>query len=135
MATSFVVTNQYPGYDTLGGVQTQPVTFVDGYTLPSQIALTYPVAQSAYSAGLVKAAGLSWATIAETIAAQPNVVGVQWTQVVNPANQLVTSWIIAVASDSGNSVGTITIANNDLGPSVGLDRIEALNHELTEAEG
>jgi hypothetical protein len=134
MDIGFKVTSQYPGYDTVGGVQTQPVTFVDGYTLPSQIALTYPVAQSAYSADVVKAAGLSWADIAETLNAQPNVVGVQWTQVVNDAQQLVTAWIVAVASNSGNSVGSLTIPNNSLGPEVGRAEIDALNQALTDAE-
>lgn len=134
MADTFTVVAQYAGLDTLGGTQTQEVTFVGITTKPHGTYVEFPVAQSVYSKEIVNAAAIGWASIAEDLWATPNVVGVQQTQVVNPSNQLVYSWIISVQSDTGDSWSTITIANNDLGPQLGHDRIEALNAQLTATE-
>lgn len=134
MADTYTVVNQYPGLDTLGGTQTQDVVFVGITTLPHGTYVEFPVAKSVYAKDVVAGAALGWADIAETLWKQPHVVGVQQTQVVNQSNQLTYSWIISVESDTGDSWATLTIANNDLGPKLGLDRINALSAQLTGAE-
>lgn len=130
---AYTFVTQYPGFDTLGGSQTQEVVFVGVRSVPHQTYVEFPVAKADYPA-LVKAAAEGWVTIAETLWEQPNVIGVQQTQVVNPSNQLVYSWIISVQGSSEDSWATLTIANNDLGPQLGLGRINALHDGLVEVE-
>lgn len=135
MATDFSVVEQRPGLQAIGGTQTQDVVFVGILTNPSGIYVEFPVLQKGYSAEIVDGAALGWATIAETLAAQPNVVGVQWTQLVNAANQLVSAWVITVASTSGNSAAQITVENNRLGPGLDKAAIANLHAELDKSEG
>ena len=134
MAADFQVVTQYPGLLAIGGTQTQNVVFVGITTSPSGIYVEFPVIQSVYSASVVDAAALGWATIAETLAKQPYVSGVQWTQIINPANQYVPAWVITVSSSSGNSAGQITIENQQLGPKLDATAIAHLHDELDKAE-
>lgn len=131
---AYTFVTQYPGLDTLGGSQTQDVVFVGVLTVPHGTYVEFPVAKANYP-DLVKAAAEGWVTIAETLWTQPNVIGVQQAQVVNPSNQLVYSWIISVQGSSTDSWATLTIANNDLGPKAGLDQINALHAALVSVEG
>ena len=129
----YTFVQQYPGLDTLGGTQTQDVIFVGVTSVPHGTYVEFPVAQADYP-GEVKAAAEGWVTIAETLWTQPNVIGVQQAQTVNPSNQLVYSWIISVQGSNDSSWKTITIANNDLGPQLGLDRINAAHAALLLVE-
>lgn len=135
MADTFTVTNQYPGLLSLGGTQTQDVVYVGITTIPSGIYVEFPVPASPYSSSVVNAAALGWATIAETLNRQAHVAGVQWTQLVNDANQLVPAWIITVSSSSGSSAAQLTIENSALGPKLASDRIKALHDQLDATEG
>ena len=130
----FRVVTQYPGLDTLGGTQTQEVVFVGVVTHGHGTYVEFPVAKSGYP-DLVKAAALGWVTIAETLWTQPNVIGVQQAQTVNPSNQLVYSWIISVEGSGPESWSTVTIANNDLGPQLGLAQINKLHNDLVSIDG
>ena len=134
MATSFKVVTQYPGIDVLGGTQTQDVIFVGINTIPNSTYIEFPVPASVYSSGVVNAAAIGWATIIETVWTEEWVAGVQWTQVVNAANQLVSSVIITVASSSGNSAGQLTVAIDQLGPKLHQAQITALHDERDAAE-
>lgn len=135
MATSFTVVTQYPGIDVLGGTQTQDVVFVGIDTVPHGTYIEFPVPQSVYSSEVVNAAAIGWATIIETVWSEDWVVGVQWTQVVNAANQLVPSVIITVTSTSGNSAGQLTVPFSQLGPKLHQPQITALHDELDATEG
>lgn len=135
MATGFSVQNQRPGLLSIGGTQTQDVVFVGITTSPSGIYVEFPVIASAYSSDVVNAAAIGWATIAETIAAQPFVIGVQWAEIINAANQLVPAWIITVQGSSPDNAAQLTIENNKLGPKLGADRIKKLHDELAATEG
>lgn len=134
MATSFSVVTQYPGIDVLGGTQTQDVVFVGINTIPNGTYIEFPVPQSVYSSGVVNAAAIGWATIIETVWTEEWVAGVQWTQVVNAANQLVSSVVITVTSSSGNSAGQLTVAISQLGPKLHQPQITALHDELDASE-
>lgn len=135
MADNFTVVTQYPGIDVLGGSQTQDVVFVGINTVPNGTYIEFPVLQSVYSAGVVEAAALGWATIIESVWAEKWVAGVQWTQVVNKANQLVSSVIITVESSSGNSTAQLTVPISQLGPQLHQPQITALHNQLDDAEG
>lgn len=134
MAAKFTVQTQRPGIVSLGGTQTQDVMIVGIETIPSGIYIEFPVVQTAYSAEVVDAAALGWATIAETLAAQPHVAGVQWAQVITAANQQAPAWIITVTSTSGNSAGQITVENSRLGPKLDKTAIDHLHAQLDAAE-
>lgn len=131
---AYTFVTQYGGYASVNGATPESVTFVEVLSHPHQTAVTFPVADSAYSAGVVKAAAEGWVTIAETLWEQPNVIGVQQTEIVNASNQLVYAWIISVQGSNDSSWRTLTIANNDLGPQLGLDRINAVHAELVAVE-
>lgn len=135
MATSFQVVTQYPGIDTLGGTQTQDVVFVGITTVPNGTYIEFPVPASVYSSGVVDAAAIGWATIIETVWTEDWVIGVQWTQVVSPSNQLVSSLIITVGSTSGNSSATLTVPISQLGPKLHQAQITALHDSLDATEG
>lgn len=134
MAGTFDVVTQYPGVQTLGGTQTQDVVFVGINTKPSGIYVEFPVLKSVYKPTVVNAAALGWATIAETLAAEDFVAGVQWTQLVTANNQLQAGWIITVESSSGNSSAQITVANSALGPKLDAAAIKTLHEQLNAAE-
>jgi hypothetical protein len=134
MATNYVVVTQYPGIDVIGGSQTQDVVFVGINTVPHDTYIEFPVIQSVYSAGIVKAAAIGWAQIIEAVWDEDWVVGVQWTQVVNASNQLVSSVIITVTSSSGNSTAQLTVPISQLGPQLHQPQITALHGQLDDAE-
>lgn len=134
MAENFTVVTQYPGIDVIGGSQTQDVVFVGINTVPHGTYIEFPVIASVYSASIVEAAALGWATIIETVWGESWVVGVQWTQVVNASNQLVSSVIITVTSSSGNSSATMTVPIQSLGPKLHQPQITALHNQLDAAE-
>ena len=134
MAATYTVVTTYPGLDTAGGTQTTDVVFVGITTKPHGTYVEFAIPQKGYAADLVAGAAVGWADIAETLWSLPYVVGVQWSQQVNPSNLLEVAWIITVSSTSGLSSGQITIANNDLGPGLGKTRIANLNEQLDETE-
>jgi hypothetical protein len=134
---NYAIVTQYPGIDSLGGTQTQDVIFVGINARPGTAQETYvefPVPTNQYPA-LVEATALGWAAIVQGIWSNEWVVGLQWTQLVNASNNLVTAWIIAVTSTTGNSTGTVTIENHALGPSTGGDKADALHDDLDSVEG
>jgi hypothetical protein len=135
MATSFTVVTQYPGIDVLGGTQSQDVVFVGITTIPSGTYIEFPVPQSVYAANVVNAAAIGWATIVETVWTEDWVIGVQWTQLVNPSNQLESALIITVGSTSGDSSAQLTVAIDKLGPKLQQGQITALHDQLDAAEG
>lgn len=132
MATAnYEPAGQYPGFASVNGATPEDVVFVGILTVPHGTYVEFPVAQSVYaSPGVVKAAAEGWATIAESLWSQPNVIGLQQTELVNKSNQLVYAWIISVQGSDDSDWATLTIANNDLGPKLGLDRINALHAAL-----
>lgn len=134
MADSFTVVTQYPGFDSLNGAPPQDVVFIGISTLPHGTYIEFPISEAAYKAGAVNAAAIGWATIIETVWTEDWVVGVQWTQVVNPSNQLVSSLIITVTSSSGNSTATLTVPITQLGPKLHQPQITALHDQLDAAE-
>lgn len=134
MATSFTVVSQQPGFDTINGAPPQDVVFIGIVTKPSGTYIEFPISEAAYNAGAVDAAAIGWATIIETVWTEDWVVGVQWTQVVNPSNQLVSSLIISVTSTSGNSTATLTVPITQLGPKLHQPQITALHDQLDAVE-
>jgi hypothetical protein len=134
MADNFVVLGSRPGIAQLGTLDSQNVVFVAISTRPSDIYIEVPVAASVYAPEIVRAAATGWAQIGEAIAAEPYVVGVQWSNEVNTANQLVVMWTITVASTSGNSEAQLSILNSKLGPQLAAQRIADLHTSLDDTE-
>lgn len=56
------------------------------------------------------------ATRIEAVAAEPNVLTLAYSQPANAAGQLLDEMTIYVASDSGNSQGTVQVSLADIGP-------------------
>ena len=134
MADNYTVITQYPGIDVIGGTQTQDVIFVGITTIPNGTYIEFPIAQKGFAADFVAGAAVGWATIVETVWTLPWVVGVQWTQIVNQSNQLVSSLVITVTSTSGNSAGQLTVPIVSLGPKLHGPQIVALHDQLDAAE-
>jgi len=134
MADNYTVVTQYPGIDVLGGTQTQDVVFVGINTVPHDTYIEFPIPQAGYDSHLVAAAALGWATIVETVWSEEWVAGVQWTQLVNDSNQLVSALIITVTSTSGNSTATLTVPIVSLGPKLHQAQITALHDQLDATE-
>jgi hypothetical protein len=134
MADSYTINYTYPDLEFLGGTQTQPVVAVGMTTKPSGIQAEFRVPQAGYSASLVAAAALGYADIYETLALQPWVVGVTWSQAPQPSGELADQVTITVASTSGNSTAQLTVLVNDLGPNDQDTKINALHAELDNTE-
>jgi hypothetical protein len=86
-----------------------------------------------YGAQVVNAAAIGMATIFETLAKQPYVVGVQWGQQ-SHAGQLQDVAIVSVASTSGNSQTTYTVPVTQLGPKLNATQIKRVHDQLDDTE-
>lgn len=133
---SFHIVSQTATVEYIGGTKTQNVVVIGLVTNAHQVYAEARVPQSIYSAGVAKAAAQAPASIIEAVFSLANVVGVQWGQDVNPSGLLVDTVLITVRSDSGNSTGTLgPLVMAQLGPQLHNAQIQALNKQLTAAEG
>jgi hypothetical protein len=133
---TFEIVSQAATVEFIGGTNTQRVVVVGLVTNAHQVYAEARVPQSIYSAGVAKAAAQAPASIIETVFSLANVVGVQWGQRVNDSGRLIDTVLITVASDSGNSTGTLgPLDMSQLGPQLHNAQIQALNKQLTAAEG
>lgn len=134
MAANYSIVTQYPGVDVLGGTTTQDVVYVALTTIPNGTYLEVPVNALGYNATTVELTAASWANAVEEVWDHANVVGVQWTQVVNASNQLVPSVIVTVSSTSGNSAAQTTIPLAKLPANAYGAQIDHLHEQLDAAE-
>lgn len=133
---SFTIVGQSASVEYVGGTKTQKVVIVSLVTNAHQVYAEARVPQNIYSAGIARAAATAPATIIETLFSLANVVGVQWGQRTNDSGRLIDTVLITVASDSGDSTGSLgPIDMVSLGPQLHNAQIQALNHQLTAAEG
>jgi hypothetical protein len=86
-----------------------------------------------YGAQVVNAAALSYATIFETLAKQPDVAGVQWGQA-TAHGQLQDVAVITVQSTSGNSEASLTVPVVQLGPDLDHPAVKRLHDQLDANE-
>lgn len=134
MASNYSIVTQYPGIDTLGGTRTQDVVFIGFVTQPNGTYAEAPVTAQDYTATAAALTAESWANAIEEVWLHPFVVGVQWTQIVNPSNQLVPSVIVTVSSTSGESQAQLTLPMAKLPANAYGPQIEALHEQLDAAE-
>jgi hypothetical protein len=134
MADTFTILTQRPTLISQGGNKSVAGVEVGMATHPSGIYVEFDVAEKGYSAQIVNAAALGWASIYETVAGLPNVAGVGWGQVQNTAGNLDTVVVITVTSTSGNSLAQLTVPVTQLGPKLHQAQINALHTQLDDAE-
>lgn len=134
MAETFDVVGQRPTTEFLGGSETRAAVSIGIRTKPSGIYVEFLVPRSVYSTEIVNAAALGWATIYETVAALPWVVGVEWSEVPQPSGQLGQTVTITVESTSGNSTDSMDVLVTKLGPQLHKPQINALHAKLDAIE-
>jgi hypothetical protein len=133
---SFTIVSQSATVEYIGGTNTQRVVVVGLVTNAHQVYAEARVPQNVYSAAIARGAAQAPAVIIETLFSLDNVVGVQWGQRTNASGRLIDTVLITVASDSQNSTGTLgPIDVVTLGPQLHNAQIQALNKQLTAAEG
>lgn len=134
MADIFQVVGQRPTTEFLGGSETRAAVAVGITTKPNSIYVEFLIPRTIYSVDQVRATAIGWATIFETVAALPWVVGVEWSQDPAASGQLADMATITVTSTSGNSTGTLSVAVAKLGPQLHKAQINALHKQLDDAE-
>ena len=134
MGAAFSVVEQRPGYATVLGGPPEDVVFIGIVVHPQETYVEFPITDAAYKLGATNAAASSWAAIIEGIWALDWVVGVQWSQIVNPSNQLVSVLIVTVSSTSGDSTANTTINFVAGAPQEHPAQIAALHNTLDTTE-
>jgi phage terminase large subunit-like protein len=134
--SSFTIKAQDASVEYIGGTKTQNVVVIGAVTNAHQTYYEARVPQQIYTAGVARAAATALAVIIETIYSLANVVGVQWGQRTNASGLLIDTVTVTVASDSQNSTGVLgPLDVVSLGPQLHNAQIQALNKQLTAAEG
>lgn len=134
MAENFTIVSTRPNTQLLGGTQVQQGISVGFVTIPNGVYAEAFVSQQSGIANIAKAAAMSYATILETLFTLDWVVGVSWSQRVNPSNLLIDQVTITVSSTSGNSTDLLTVDISQLGPKLHEPQIDALHEQLDELE-
>lgn len=134
MAANFTIVSTRPNTQLIGGTQVQQGISVGFVTIPNGVWAEVFVSQQPGIANIAKAAAMGYATILETLFTLEWVIGVSWSQRVNPSNLLIDQVTIVVSSSSGNSSDLLTVDVSKLGPRLHEPQIEALHEQLDELE-
>lgn len=143
MATNYTILNQWPSSALQGGSNVVATVEFAVQTKPNSLYFQFrrPKAQLAKLDSAARLAEID--TIADQLAvrieavfAEKNVIDIQYSQDTTPAGQISDMEIVYVQSDSGSSVGEVTIPQPNIGPgSYTTSRINAEVEALNDAEG
>jgi hypothetical protein len=134
MASNYSIVTTYPGIDSIGGNYTEDVQFVGFTTVPHGTYMEVPVEATGFTAAVAQLAASSWANLVEEVWGHAFVVGVQWSQIVDPSNLLQSVLIVTVSSTSGNSTASTNLNVNNLAADVYGATLEDLHGELDALE-
>lgn len=128
------VIRQFPVIETHGASGTENATAVGIETNGHGVYLEFRIPDKFYSAAQVKDYATGYTGTVEQLFETQGVVGVQWYQDVTPSNQLGDFALITVASDSGDSQQTFSVAFRELKPSVVAAKAKPIIAAMNAAE-
>jgi hypothetical protein len=134
VAANYVVLDQQPTVEFLGGSLTRPVMNVSYRTLPHNVYFEARIPQKAYSAAEVDATGKVDAAPLEALFTIPNVVDVQWTQTQRLDGTLLDQIVIGFTSSTGQGGNTVTVPWTGLTKAAVAALVKAGVEQLDDAE-
>ena len=134
MAAGYVVLDQQPTVEFLGGSLTRPVMNVSYRTLPHNVYFEARIPQAAYSSAEVDTTGKVNSQPLENLFTIPCVVDAQWTQTQRLDGTLLDQIVVGFVSSSGLSGNTVTVPWSGMTKAGVAALVKAGVEQLADAE-